>query len=179
MYYTVTPTISSLVARVAVLAHISNSPITTNNISLKSQQSTTFALVMGLIVAGLRPISTSPLNINYYYPITIGRVAGIFWTRSTYINRYSVITRGRVAGQNLPTSATSTVTWGRVAGLLRPMSKIFMAYTINWGRVSGINRPISATFISWRNFRTLFFRTFVVVVTKTGRRMAGLTRPRS
>ena len=62
---TTTPTISYLGVRVAGLSPISNSPTTAKRISWKSQQYTTFTLIIGGIVAVLIPISTSPFNINY------------------------------------------------------------------------------------------------------------------
>ena len=81
-----TPTISSMGVRVTGIGTIYNSPITTNSISWKSQQSTTFNLVMGRLVAGLIHIYISPFNINSCYPIAKVRVAGLLWPRSTSIN---------------------------------------------------------------------------------------------
>ena len=62
---TTTSTISSLEVRVAGLLPISNSPTNAKRISWKSQQSNTFTLLIGGIVAVLISISTSPFNINY------------------------------------------------------------------------------------------------------------------
>ena len=136
----------------------------------------TFTLVMGWIVASLRPIPTSPFNINYCSLIVRIRVTGILWPRSASIKISSMIRRGRVAGQTWPTSTTSVIGWVRVDGRLKPMSKTFTTSTITWVRVDGINIPISATLLAQRNFNNSLFRTFIVVVTAAGGRMAGITR---
>ena len=177
MYCTITPTISSLVEIVSGMRPISKSPITTNNISWKSQQSTIFTLVVGKIVVGMRPISNSPFGIKYCLLIAIGIVAGLLWPRSTYIKVSYIIKRVIVAGQNWPTSTTSVITCGIVSGLLRPMSKSFKTYIINWVILDGLKRPMSTTLLLLRQLHTLFFRTFITVVTATGEIMAGLTRP--
>ena len=74
---TVTPTIYYSGGILAGLGPILKYPITTNSIYMKSQQSTTFTLVMGEIVVGLRPISTSPFNKKYCLLIDRGIVAGL------------------------------------------------------------------------------------------------------
>ena len=179
MSFTLTPTISSSVGRVAGVEPISNSPITINSISWKSQQYTTFTLVRGWIVAGRRPISTSPFNINSCYPIARVRVAGLLWPRSTYINISSATKRGRVASHTWPTPKTSTITWWSVAGLKRPMSTTFTTSTMTWVRVAGLKRPMSMTLLPRRHFKTFFLGNFVSVVTTAGIRMDGITRPLS
>ena len=179
MHCNITPTISSYGGKLAGLGTISNSPITTNSISWKSQQSTTFTLVWGVIVIDRIPISTSPFNINYCSPIARGSVAGLLWPRSTSTNISSTIKRIRVAGHNLPTSTTSFITWVRVAGLLIPVPKTFTNFPISWLTVAGIKRHMSINFLTQRYFNKFFFRTFLVVVTAAGRIMDGLTRPRS
>ena len=107
-----------------------------------------FTLLMGIIVAGLRPIFTSPFNINSWSPIARVRVTGLLWPRSTFINTFSAITRGRFSGQTWLTPTTSAITWGRVTGLLRPMYKAFTTSTITLVRVAGLERPMSTTFFS-------------------------------
>ena len=82
---------------------------------------TTVALVMGEIMAGMRPISTSPFNIKYCSPIERGRVSGVLWPRSTSTNISYMITIGRVDGLKIPMSTTSVITGGRVDGFKRPM----------------------------------------------------------
>ena len=179
IFCTFAPNISPLVVIVAVMVHISNSPITANSISWNSEQSTTFILVRGVVVAGRRPISKSPFNINSCYPIARVRVAGILWRISTSINIFSAIRRGIVSGHTWPTSMTSAITWGRLAGLLRPMLKTFTTSTITWVTVAVLKRPMSTTFLPQRHFKNIFFGTFVVAVTTKGRRMAGRTILRS
>ena len=71
MYCIIISTISSSGGRVAGMGPISNSPIATNSISWKSQQSTTFTLIRWGIVAVQRPIFTSPFNTNSFFPIAI------------------------------------------------------------------------------------------------------------
>ena len=138
----------------------------------------TFTLDMGVIVAGLIPISNSYFNINYCYHIERGRVAGILWPRSNSINISSAITSGRLDGHTWPTSTTSVITWGRADGLLIHMSTNFMTSTITRGRVDGLKRPMYMTFLTQRHFNTFFFRNFIVVVTTRGGIMDGLTRQR-
>ena len=174
MSFPVTPTIYSSGGSVDSMEHISNSSITVNIISWKSQQSTTFNLVMGGIMAGMIPIYTYPFKINSCYPIARGRVAGLLWTISTYINIYSNITRGRVTGHTWPASKTSAITWGRVAGLLIPMSITFTTSTSTWGTVDGTKRPMSTHLLIQRHFNN-FFRNFVVVVTTAVVRVDGIT----
>ena len=156
MYCTFTPTIYSPGGRVASMGHMFKYFITNHSISWKSQQSTTFNLVRGVIVSVWRPISTSPFNMNSCSLIAIGRVSGILWLRSTYINIYSAIMRGRVAGHTWPTSTVSVITWGIVAG---------------------IKRRMSMNLLTQRHFNILFFRNFVVNITTTGIRITGITRP--
>ena len=148
MSFNFTPTISSSGGIVDVLGPIFKHPITTNSISCKSQQYTTFNLVMGGVVASWRPISTSPLNINSCYLIARGRLAGLLWPRSTSIIISYVIIRGRVDGRTLPTSTTSTINWGILNGLLKPMSTNLMTYIITWVIVAGIKRHMSTTFLT-------------------------------
>ena len=179
MSCTFTPTIYSWGGRLAGLVPISNSPITINSISWKSQKSTTFTLVRVGIVAGRRPKSTSPFNMNYFRPIARGRVAGILWPRSLSINISSVIKRDRVAGNTWPTSTISVITWGRVASILIPLSTTFTTSTVTWGTVAGLKRPMSATLLTRRHFDKLFFRTFNVVVMLAGGRMDDIMRLRS
>ena len=105
----------------------------------------TSTLVMGLIVAGLRPISTSLFRINYCYIIVKVIVAVILWPRSTSINISSNIMRRIVAGQTWPNSTTSLINWVRVAGILRPMSITLITSNIHWLRVTGLKRPMSTT----------------------------------
>ena len=176
---TITPTIYYLGERVSGLGLISKSSINTNSISWKCQQSTTYTLIMGEIVVGLRRISISYFNINYCFLIARGILAGLLWPRSTSINISSATTRRRVSGKTWPTSMTYAITWGRVASPLRPMSTNFTTSTINWGRVDGRRRNMSTNFLSWRKFHTLLFITFVTVIITAGGRMAGPTRPRS
>ena len=175
--YTVTPTISSSGWRVDGMGPMSNSPITTNSISWKSQQSTTFILVMGGIVAGLRPISTSPFNINFCSQIARGRVDGLLWNTSTSINISSVITRGIVDGQTWPTPTTYAINWGRVADILIPMYKTFTTSVIMRERVAGIKRAMSTALLYQRQFMNFLFRNFIIIITTEEGRMAGLTRP--
>ena len=125
---TVALIILSFGVSVAGLGPISNFPITTKSISLKSQQYITFTLVMVVTVDGRRPISTSPFNINYCYLIARGIVAGGLWPISTSISISSA--RRRVFGHNLPTSATSVIIWGIVAGILIPITTTFMTSVI-------------------------------------------------
>ena len=153
--------------------------ITTNSISWKSQQPTTFILVMVGIVAGIRPISTSHFNINLCSPIGRGIVAGLLWPIFTFINKSSAITRGRLYVQTWPTSTTSANNWCRLAGLLIPMSTTFMTYKITWWIVVGLKIPTSATLLSRRHFNTFLFRNFSVVVATKGGIIYGISRPRS
>ena len=179
MYFTVTSTISSFRGRVAGIGPISNYPVITNSISWKSQQYITFTLVMGGIVSGMRPISTSSFNTNPFPLIAKGRLAGILLPVSTFINIFSVITRGRLAGQTWPTSKTSAITWGRVSGILIPMYTTFTTSTINWGKFAGLKRPISMTFLYQMKFHTFFLRNFLTAITTTVGRIYGLKIPRS
>ena len=179
MSYIINPTISSLGEIVSGLGPLSNSLITVNSISWKRQQSTTFALVMGEILAGLRHIVTSHFNTNYFSLIDIERVTVILWPRSTSVNISPTITRGIVARKTWPTSTTSAITRGRVSGILMPTSTTFNTYSINWGKVSGINRPMYMTFLSQKHLHAFFFRTFITTVMTVGWRMAGFTIPRS
>ena len=174
---TVTPIISPSGGRVTGQVHISNSTITTNSIYWKSQQSTTSTLVMGLIVSGRRPISTSPLNINYCSLAARGRVAGLLWPRSTSINISYIITIWRVGGHTWPTSTTSAIPWFKVAALLRPMNRTIMTSKISRGTLDFLKRPVSTSFLTKIHFKNFFFRTFVIVDTTAGGRMAGPTRP--
>ena len=134
-----------------------------------------FTLVMGVIVAGLRPIYASPLKIDSCSLIEIVIVAGLLWTRSASINISSAITRVKLSGKTWPTSTTSAIPWCIMAGLLRPKSTNFMTSAITWGILSGIKIPIFTTFLSQIHFNTFFFRNFIIVVTTTGGIMAGLT----
>ena len=81
MSCTITPTIYSLGGIVAGLGPISNSPITTNIITWKIHQSTTFTLVMGGIVACLRPIPTSTCIITL-----VPRLLEEEWLVSCYLD---------------------------------------------------------------------------------------------
>ena len=128
------------------------------------QQSTIVTWVIGVIVDGLIPISTSYFNIKSCYHIARGIVAGILWPRSTSINISSTITSGILDGQTWPTSTTFVITWGRAYGLLMPMSKTFTTSTITWRRVDGLKRPMSITFRTQRHFNTFFFRTFMLLL---------------
>ena len=161
--WNVTPTISSSRGRVDILGPISNSTITTNIISWKIQQSTTFALVRGGILACCIPISTSPFNMKLCSLVAKGTVAGLLWLRSTYINISSAINRHRLDCHTWPTSRTSVITWGIVAGIKRPMSTTFATSEITWGRVAGLNRPMSTTFLAREHFNTFFLGTLAVV----------------
>ena len=155
---TIIPDIFSLGGRVSGMGYISNSIIITNIISCRSQQHTTFTLVIGVVVAGLIPISTSPLNINSYSPIEIVIVAGLLWPRSTFISMSPVIKIGIVAGIKIRMSTTSVITRGIVAGL---------------------KRPVSTTFLTWRHFKTFFFINFIIVATNVGGRIYGFKIPLS
>ena len=84
-----------------------------------------------------------------------------------------------MAGQTWPKSTTYAITWGRLDGILIPMSKIFTTSTINWERVDGIKRPVSMILLSQRHFNTFYFRNFIIVVTMAGVIIDGLTRQRS
>ena len=106
MNSTVTPNLFMMGGRLSGMGPISNYTITSNSISWKSQQSTTFTLVRGGIVADRILIPTPPCNINLCSPITIWIVAGILWPIPTYINISSAITRGKVAGHTWPMSTT-------------------------------------------------------------------------
>ena len=119
---------------------------------------------MGVIVAGLIPISTSPFNINSCSPISRGRVSGLLWPRSTSINMSSVIIRWRVDGQTWPKSTISAVNWGRGAGILRTMSMTFTTTTITWRRVAGLKRPMSTTFLSWIHSHTFVSEFFSLLL---------------
>ena len=132
---------------------------------------------MGVILAGLRPISTSPFSINSCSPISRGRLDGILWSRYTSINISSEITRGIVSGKTWLISTTYAIYLVRVAGLLMPISTSFTTSTINWGIVAGIKRPMSTTSLYLINFHTLFFRTFITAITTEVKIIAGLTRP--
>ena len=147
MSWNIIPTISYLGVIVDGLRPIPNSPITTNSISWKIQNTTTFTFVIGVIVSGLRSIPNYPLNNNYYSPIARGRVTGLLWSRFTSINISTVITRGIVSGQTWPRSTTFAITWGRNSGLLRPMPMTFTTSTINWRQVAGLKRTMSKTFL--------------------------------
>ena len=85
---------------------------------------------MVVIVSGIRPMSTSPLNINSCSHVYTGRVSGILWPRFASANISSIITRGRFSGQTLNTSTTYTITLGIVADLLRNISMNFMTSRI-------------------------------------------------
>ena len=177
MYCTFIPTILFLLGRVAGMVYIQLSH-NHQQYLLIIQQSTMFTLVMGLIMAGRRPMSTFPFNMNYSSSILRRRVAGLLWPISTSNNISSVITRGRVTGQTWPTSIISAITWGIFYGLLRPMFMTFTTPMITWGIVAGLKRHTSTTFISRRCFHFFFFRTFNIAVTTTGGRMADLMRPK-
>ena len=174
MFCTVTPTISSLGGIVAGMEPISNPPITTNIISWKSQHYTMFTLVRWLMVAGQRLISAYPFKIKSCYLIARGILAGILWPRSTSINLFYTITRGRVSSHTWPTSTTSAMTWGKVAGIKRPMPTTFTIYMITWGTVVGLKRHMSTTFLTKIHFNKFIFRTFVVNVTTVGGRMCSI-----
>ena len=150
---TITPTIFYSGVRVSGMGTIPNSPIITNSISWWSQQYTTFNLVMGGIVDGMRPISTSPFNINYFSPIARGRVAGLLWPRPTSTNTSSVITRGICSVCKIPMSTTSVMSRGRLAGLKIPMPTDLLIR---------------------RHFKTFFLRNSIVLITAVGGRMAGI-----
>ena len=175
IHYTTTTNVSFLGGRVDCLVPISNSPITTNSISWKINN----LVVMGEIVSVLRPLLNSLFNINSCSIIERVRVAGLLVNRSTSIKIFSIITRGRVPGQNLSTSMTSMIAWGRLAGILRPMSKTFTTYTMNWGIVYGLKINMSTTFLTQIHLHTFFFRTFVTFVTTMGWRTSGIKIPRS
>ena len=132
---------------------------------------------MGEIVVVMRPICTSPFNINSCFLVCRGRGAGILRTISTYINISSVIMRVIVAGQTWPKFMTSAITWGRFAGLFRPTPTTSTTSAINWVGMDGLKRPMSNNLLSWRHFHTVLLRTFISFVSTTGGRMAGLTRP--
>ena len=177
--WTITPTISYWGVRLSGMGPIPNSLIITNSISWKSQQYTILTLVIGVTVAGMRPISTSPFNTKSCPPIARGRVAGLLWNISTPINISSVITGGRVAGKNWPTTTAYMLTWGRVGGLKRPMSTTLTTSVITWVRGAGLKVPMSNNSLSWIHLKKFFFRTFIVVVTIAGGIMGGITRLRS
>ena len=123
-----------------------------------SQQSTTVTWVMVGRVAGMRPISTSPFNINSCYTISRGRVAGILRPRFKYTD--------------ITTMISYDITRGRVAGI-----KIHMPMTIAitiW-IVDGIKIPMSMYFITQRHFKN-FFGNFIFRTT-VGGIMSGLMRP--
>ena len=140
----------------------------------QSQQSTTVTLVIGGILAGMRTIFISNFNINSCYPIARGILAGILWPRSTSINLFYTITRGRVSSHTWPMSTTSAMTWGKVAGIKRPMPTTFTIYMITWGTVVGLKRHMSTTFLTKIHFNKFIFRTFVVNVTTVGGRMCSI-----
>ena len=177
MSCTITPTISYSVVRMDGMGPISNSPITTNSISIKRQQYTTLTLVRGLIVAGRRPICTSNFNMNSCSHIARGRVSDILWHISTYINISSAIKIGIVAGRTWPKSTKSAITWGSVTGIKTHMSKTFTKSAITWVIVSGLKRNMSTFFLNERHFKTFFFITIFVSVTMDGRIMDGLMIP--
>ena len=137
----------------------------------------TFTWVVWWILSGLMSISTSPFNVNSYYPIARGRVDGLLWTRSTSINITSVITRGIVAGQNWPPSTTSAIARGRVSGLLRPMPTTFTTSKITWVIMAGIKRPMPTIFLTWIHSDTFFFRTFISALNTELLITAGITIP--
>ena len=179
MYYTIPPNTLSLVGRAAGLEPISKLPINANSIYWKSQKSTMFTLVMGEMEADMRDIFIYPFNINSHFLIARVIADVLLWPISTSINISSVNNIGRVAGQTWPTSMTSAIIWGRLAGLLRPMSTTFAASTINLGRMAGIKRPMSTNFPSQRHVNTFLFITSITVIKIMVRRMYGLKKPRS
>ena len=123
---------------------------------------------LGWIVDGLVYISNSPITNNSIslwsqQCTTVTLVMGFILsglihlsTSPSNINYCYPIVRGRVDGLKISTSTTSAVTWGRVAVIKRPMSK---------------------NFLTWRYFKTFSFINFIIVVTKVGEIMDGLTRP--
>ena len=113
----------------------------------------------------MRPIYTSTFNINPCFLIVIGKLTVLLWPRSTSINISSVNSRGRVDGQTWPTSMTSTITWGRVAGLLIHTSTTFTNCIIKWVIVAGLKISMPTTFLSQRHFYTFFLKTFIITVT--------------
>ena len=159
---TINPTISSLGGRVVVLGPISNSPITTNSISWRSQQLNMFTLVMRRIVAGQRNIFTSPFNTNSCSPITGGRVSVLLWIRFASCNISSAIMRGNIGWSKKTYAQDHLITWVRVDGIKIPIFTTFTTSAIDWVIVSGLKWPMSTTFLTQRRFKTFFYINFMI-----------------
>ena len=128
---------------------------------------------MGGIVSGQRPIYTCTFNTNYCFPIVRWRVDGLLWPISNFIIISSMIKRVKVSDYTWPTSMTYTITWVRVAGILRHMSTTFK---IAWLKMTGIKRPMSPTFLTQRHWNKFSFITFIAINKTEKRRIARLTR---
>ena len=128
-------------------------------------------------VAGRRPISTSPFNINSCYLIVRDRFYGILWPISAYINISFTITRGGGSSHTWTKSTTSAIAWEIIAGIKIPMSTTFTTSVITWGRVAGLKIHMSTIFLAQRNFKTFFLRTFLVIIMTAGIIVSGIMIP--
>ena len=131
----------SIIKTATILFFLLNTFIYTMRANLYSKKYTMVTWITWGRVDGLRPISTSTLNINSFSTIEIGRVASLFWPRSTFTNITTIIT-----------------------------------YTIKRERLDGLKISMSTSFITWRHFKTFFFRSFITV-DFVGGRMAGIMMP--
>ena len=122
--------------------------IYTKRINYQSQKSTTVFCVIGGRLDFLRPIITSPFNINPCYMIDRVRVSGLLWPIFTSTNITtmitSAITRGIVYGINWPMYASLITTIHFKTFFFIN----FIVFTTVGGIMAGIMRPISYTFIN-------------------------------
>ena len=115
---------------------------------------------MGGIVDGMRPISTSPANINALSTIGGGIFYCLLRTSSTFIIDTKMV--------------NSTITREIVAGLLRPIStfkivNIIINYLIARVIVAGLKITISTSSVTRRHFKT-----FIIINTIIGKMVRGI-----
>ena len=107
------------------------------------QRFITVIWVMGVIVDGMLPIYTSPLNIISFYTIARGVMADLLWpiftsTNITHMNTYA-ITRWIVDGIDIPMSISS-ITQKKFKNFVIRSS---IVVTMPRGKITGIMIPIS------------------------------------